>query len=29
MPTLKHFEALRAWQSARELVRIVYEDSGR
>lgn len=29
MPTIKRFEDLRAWQSARELVRMVYEDSER
>ena len=28
MPTIKRFEDLHAWQSARELVRMVYEDSG-
>ena len=27
MPTVKHFEDLHVWQSARELVRMVYEDS--
>jgi four helix bundle protein len=28
MPTIKRFEDLHAWQSARELVRMVYEDTG-
>ena len=28
MPTINRFEDLRAWQSARALVRMVYEDSG-
>jgi four helix bundle protein len=28
MPTVKHFEDLHVWQSARELVRMVYADSG-
>jgi four helix bundle protein len=28
MTTIKRFEDLRAWQSARELVRMIYGDSG-
>jgi len=28
MPTGKRFEDLHVWQAARELVRMVYEDSG-
>jgi four helix bundle protein len=28
MPTVKHFEELHVWQSARELVRMIYDDSG-
>ena len=28
MPTVKRFEDLHVWQSAREMVRMIYEDSG-
>jgi four helix bundle protein len=27
VPTIKHFEYLYVWQSARELMRMIYEDS--